>query len=268
MSAAGPTCATGPSAGTTPSAQVAHCQYVTVTKSAVGAAPHALPRFNENGHLLCRISFPSSDFRIDRGPSSPRLRRQRLVTANTGNAERHNRAYPSDAIHVRESGDSCCDRSAAVYLPVLGAEKVWSASFVAVLLMTRGTFSLLSRMALGILADRLSRRAILLSTVAMAAALFTTVPLIGHHALSVAIMAILGLGMGVGQPISLAWTMVAVPRGARSTATAVRLMGNRLGQVVLPTASSGFVVFGGAASAFWLTSALLASCAGAVAVTR
>lgn len=156
----------------------------------------------------------------------------------------------------------------SVYLPVLGAERGWSASFVGLLLAVRATLSLLARVVLGVLADRASRRTILLSTVTLTAAVCAMVPAVEPHAALIIVMAVLGLGMGVGQPVSLAWAVATVPQEVRSTAIAVRLMGNRLGQVVLPAASSVFVAIGGAGSAFWLLSALLASGAGAVAATK
>lgn len=156
----------------------------------------------------------------------------------------------------------------SVYLPVLGAERGWSASFVGLLLVVRATFSLLARLILGMLADRVSRRAILLATVTMSAVLCVIVPIANPHTVLVIVMAVLGLGTGVGQPVSLAWAVATVPPEVRSTTIALRLMGNRLGQVVLPAASSVFVVVGGAASAFWLLGTLLASSAGAVAATK
>ena len=156
----------------------------------------------------------------------------------------------------------------SVYLPVLGAERGWSASFVGVLLVVRATFSLLARLILGMLADRVSRRTILLATVTISAVLCVIVPVASPQTVLIIVMAVLGLGMGVGQPVSLAWAVATVPPEARSMAIAMRLMGNRLGQVVLPAASSAFVVIGGAASAFWLLGTLLASGAGAVAATK
>jgi MFS family permease len=156
----------------------------------------------------------------------------------------------------------------SVYLPVLDEERGWSASFVGLLLMVRAAFSLLARLILSVLADRTSRRAILISTVGLTAVLCAAIPAVGGSVAILVLMAILGLGVGVGQPVSLAWTVAAVPPRARGTAVATRLMGNRLGQVVLPAASSVFVVVGGAASAFWLLGALLASSAGAVVATK
>ncbi len=156
----------------------------------------------------------------------------------------------------------------SVYLPVLGAQRGWSASFVGLLLAIRAAFSLLARLILGVLVARASRRAILSFTVMVTAVLCAIMPAVNHHAALVVVMAVLGLGMGVSQPVSLAWTVATVPPQARSTAIALRLMGNRLGQVVLPAATSVFVVIGGAASPFWLLGALLASSAGAVAATR
>lgn len=156
----------------------------------------------------------------------------------------------------------------SVYLPVLGAERGWSASFVGLLLVIRASFSLLARLGLAALAAWVSRRIVLGFAVTVTAVLCAAIPIVGHPASLFAVMALLGLGMGVGMPVSLASVVAAVPPQARSTAIAVRLLGNRLGQVVLPAASSVCVVIGGAASAFWLLGVLLATGAGAVAATK
>ncbi len=156
----------------------------------------------------------------------------------------------------------------SVYLPVLGEEKGWAATYVGILLVVRATFSLMARLVLGLWSDNASRRTILLSTVGMTAVMCALIPIIGQPSLLMLVMALLGLAMGVGQPVSLAWTVATVPANARPTAIAVRLMGNRIGQVLLPAASATFVAVGGAASAFWMLGILLASSAGAVAMSK
>ncbi len=90
---------------------------------------------------------------------------------------------------------------------------------------------------------------------------------VGHTGLLIAIMAVLGVAIGIGGASSLAWTVSIVPPRARSTAIGVRLMGNRLGQVVTPGASAVFVAVGGASSVFVMPGLLLASSAAAVALT-
>lgn len=47
-------------------------------------------------------------------------------------------------------------------------------------------------------------------------------------------MAVIGLGLGLGQPVTLSWVAGAARRELRGTALELRVSGNRLGQTVLP----------------------------------
>jgi MFS family permease len=51
-----------------------------------------------------------------------------------------------------------------------------------------------------------------------------------------AVVVLMGLGLGVGQPLTMAWLAAATPPGLRGRAMSLRLTGNRLGQVVIPSA--------------------------------
>jgi MFS family permease len=76
--------------------------------------------------------------------------------------------------------------------------------------------------------------------------------------------AVAGLGLGFGQPLSMTLVVQLVPRHARATALAVRLTGNRLGQLAAP-AVAGLVAGGaGASSVFWLMSGMLVASAAAI----
>jgi hypothetical protein len=55
--------------------------------------------------------------------------------------------------------------------------------------------------------------------------------------LMIVAMAIAGLGLGIGQPLTMSWVAVQAAPGVRATALSVRLMGNRPGQVVVPLAA-------------------------------
>ncbi|MBQ6639603.1 MAG: MFS transporter, partial [Saccharopolyspora sp.] len=67
-----------------------------------------------------------------------------------------------------------------------------------------------------------------------------------------------GLGMGVGQPLTMSWLAESTPPGLRGRAMSLRLTGNRAGQVVVPGAV-GLVAAGvGAAGVLGATAAALA----------
>jgi len=151
-----------------------------------------------------------------------------------------------------------------VYLPVLGDRAGLAPSVVGLLLAVRGSFSLLSRLVLGTLVARYSRRSILLVTLTGASAAIVAVPLLTQPLAVAVLMALLGLAIGVGQPVSLAWSMSVVPEENHSTAIALRLMGNRLGQLLVPAAAAVVVTVAGPETAFVLMGGMLATGVGAV----
>ena len=57
----------------------------------------------------------------------------------------------------------------------------------------------------------------------------------------------------------MAWLADSTPPGLRGRAMSLRLTGNRLGQVVVPTAAGVFAAGAGAAGVLWITAAALAA---------
>jgi MFS family permease len=69
---------------------------------------------------------------------------------------------------------------------------------------------------------------------------------------------LLGLGLGVGQPLTMSWLAELAPPGLRRWAMSLRLTGNRLGHVVIPSLVGAVAVGIGAAGVLWATAAALA----------
>jgi MFS family permease len=137
-----------------------------------------------------------------------------------------------------------------VYLPALGTDRGLSAATVGALLTVRAVFSMVSRILLGQVSRRLGRMRLLalslaLSTVALALA---AIPMPAW--LLFGVMAVLGLGLGIGQPLTMSWLSSQAPSGQRGRALALRLAGNRVGQVILPSAIGGVAAGLGAAGVF------------------
>jgi MFS family permease len=72
-----------------------------------------------------------------------------------------------------------------------------------------------------------------------------------------ALCLVVGAGLGFGQPLSMTIVVQLVPESARATALAVRLTGNRVGQVAAPAAAGVIAGNAGASSVFWLMSGVL-----------
>lgn len=122
-----------------------------------------------------------------------------------------------------------------VYLPALGAERGLAASTVGLMLAVRAAFSMVSRLGLGHLSKWMGRTRLMLWSLALSAVTLSlaTVPM--PTWLLFVVLAALGLGLGIGQPLTMSWLTTRAPSGQRGRALALRLAGNRVGQVILPS---------------------------------
>lgn len=146
-----------------------------------------------------------------------------------------------------------------VYLPALGADRGMAAAFVGVLLTLRAVASMTSRLFLGKLVAWVGRRRLMIVSVALSAGAMAAVAVPMPPVGTAVLVVLLGLGLGVGQPLTMSWLAEVAPPGLRGRAMSLRLTGNRLGQVLIPSAV-GLVAAGvGAAGVLWATAGALAA---------
>lgn len=155
----------------------------------------------------------------------------------------------------------------AVYLPAYGQTHGLSVETVGLLLATRAAASIVSRLLMLPMIRVLGRRRLLLSSIVLPAAALAGVPFLDALPLLYAAMAVIGFGLGLGQPITLAWVADRAPDEIRGTALGVRLSGNRLGQTVLPSAVGAVAGISGVAGVFVSLAVLLGASAAAVLAT-
>jgi MFS family permease len=146
-----------------------------------------------------------------------------------------------------------------VYLPALGTERGISAGTIGLLLTVRAVASMTSRFFLGRLVDWMGRARLLTTSIAIAAAGMALVPVPMPPLLLIALIAAMGLGLGAGQPLTMSWLAEATPAGLRGRAMSLRLTGNRLGQVIVPSLAGLLALSAGSAAVLWLTAASLAA---------
>lgn len=142
-----------------------------------------------------------------------------------------------------------------LYLQGLG----FSATIIGMLLSLRALFSMVVRPFMPALV-RISgsRFAALTCSMAAAAAGVGAVPwLSGFWSLAVS-SALVGIGIGLSQPLSMAVVADQTPAGERGLALGVRLTGNRLAQVVNPLFFGLVAQLFGIGPAFWAAGLLLA----------
>jgi MFS family permease len=153
------------------------------------------------------------------------------------------------------------------YLPVLGEQSGVGPSAVGLLLSLRAFGSILSRLLLGRLVIRWGRVRLIVGSTLGSAVLLAAVPLSGSVPVWSALLLVSGFLLGMGQPLTMVLVVRAAPPGAQGRALAMRLTGNRLGQMAVPSAAGLAAGAAGAAAPFWLLGGLLAVSALAVGVT-
>ncbi|MFK0009147.1 MFS transporter [Paenarthrobacter sp. NPDC090520] len=142
-----------------------------------------------------------------------------------------------------------------VYLPALGAERGITAATVGLMLTVRAVFSMVSRLGLGRVSRTLGRLKLLILSLAVSTVSLAVAAIPMPEWLLFVVMAFLGLGLGIGQPLTMSWLSAQAPPGQRGRALALRLAGNRVGQVILPSAI-GVVAVGLGAAGVFLASAV------------
>ncbi|MFD8523315.1 MFS transporter [Streptomyces capillispiralis] len=148
------------------------------------------------------------------------------------------------------------------YLPVVGEHRGIDPAVIGLLLSLRAAATIACRLVLTPLLRLLGRKVLLTVTCLLGALLCAGVALpVPVWALAL-VLAVLGFCLGVGQPLSMTTVVQAAPAGARSTALALRLTGNRLGQVAAPASAGLIAGVAGVAAPFVMLGVLLFLSAG------
>jgi len=143
------------------------------------------------------------------------------------------------------------------YLPLIGESRGISPGTVGLLLSIRAGASFVSRLVINRLVARWSRSTLIAVSASGSGLALLLVTLPADALVLGAVLAVLGLLLGLGQPLTMSFIVAAVPTNARGTALALRFTGNRAGQVVIPVAAGAVAAGAGVSAAFWLLSGLL-----------
>ncbi|MFD3683540.1 MFS transporter [Nocardiopsis sp. NPDC058631] len=148
------------------------------------------------------------------------------------------------------------------YLPLIAESRGIPPVLVGVLLSLRAGSSLLSRLMLSRLLARWSRKQLIVASTSVAALALAlvAVPNAGPLALG-AVLVAGGFLLGLGQPLTMAEVATAAPQQAKGAALALRIWGNRLGQVAIPAAAAGMAGTAGAPGALLFSAAVLLAAA-------
>jgi MFS family permease len=137
-----------------------------------------------------------------------------------------------------------------VYLPALAVERGISTQAVGVLLALRAAATVLSRLAMDRLVRAVGRARLLLGSTGISALLIALLVLPLPTPWMATLLVLAGLGLGIGQPLSMSVVSMAATAGTRGTWMSIRLLGNRLGQAVIPVGVGIFATAMGAGGVF------------------
>ncbi len=145
------------------------------------------------------------------------------------------------------------------YLPLVAHDRGIDATAVGLLLGLRAAASLASRIGIGRLAARWGHDLLVTaSTIGSGVALAVIALPVSSMAVLIPTALIGGFLLGIGQPLTMTLVVRSVPATARGAALALRLVSNRVGQVVLPTLAAIGTGWLGAAGALWFSAGVLA----------
>lgn len=137
-----------------------------------------------------------------------------------------------------------------VYLPALAVERGISANTVGILLAVRAIATVFSRLGLDKLVRSVGRARLLLLSTGFSAVLICLLAIDMSVALMAGVLMLAGLSLGIGQPLSMSVVSAAAAEGTRGTWMSIRLLGNRLGQAVIPVGVGIFATGFGAPGVF------------------
>lgn len=144
------------------------------------------------------------------------------------------------------------------FLPLVGESVGVSPAWVGVLLAIRSAASIASRSSLTAMTQKWNRTQLVITSLLVSCVVIAVVPLcLTSTWISVLAMIVGGFFVGIAQPLSMTMIIKQVPMSWRSPALAVRLMGNRLGQVFIPLVAGAIAAPMGPAGAIWFCCALI-----------
>jgi MFS family permease len=151
-----------------------------------------------------------------------------------------------------------------IYVPLLGTERHIDVKDIGLLLTVRAAASMVARLFYARLVRLAGRWPLMIASCLICAttyaALAISLPLWAMHI----VFAIMGLSFGIATTLSITIVVDMTAPGARGTANSLRIMGNRIGQFVLPFGAGLVAAATGLAGLFLIIAIAIASATGAM----
>lgn len=142
------------------------------------------------------------------------------------------------------------------FVPAWGVENGVGTVAVGMLLSLRALVSMVSRVGLTFLVRRFGRRTLIIVSCALAAIALALLPHAGLPG-AVVLMVLMGIGLGIPQPLTMAWAVALTRPQLHGAVLGLRLSANRLAQICLPLALGAFAAPLGSAAVFSSLAVLL-----------
>lgn len=143
------------------------------------------------------------------------------------------------------------------YLPLIGQENGLSVTTVTWLLALRTFASVISRMIIGMLANRWGSLSLLWTASATAGVCVILIPILSQTWTLAILLAVAGFCFGLTQPLTMTWVSTLSDPANRAAVLSIRLAGNRLSQVAIPSIASVLTIVAGSGIVFTISGALL-----------
>jgi MFS family permease len=144
-----------------------------------------------------------------------------------------------------------------VYFPVYAKGIGLSATTIGLVMGAFGTAAFVVRLLIPPVTRRVGERKMIAVALALAAVAYVTIPLMHDPWLLGAVSFAVGLGIGCGQPLSMALSFNAAPPGRSAETIAMRLMVSYGTHVFIPPVFGAFGAVLGLAPVFWTCAMLL-----------
>ncbi len=143
------------------------------------------------------------------------------------------------------------------YFPLYAASLGYSVSMIGWILTVMGLASVIVRFLLPVLTTRFGRDSVLLGSLITAGIAFLFIPIFNLLVVFFIIAALMGAGLGCGQPLSMSTVYNASPIARKAEALGLRLATNRLSQVIAPLLFGWIGAIGGLSPVFYLSGIFL-----------
>ncbi|OIJ13848.1 hypothetical protein BKP35_08715 [Anaerobacillus arseniciselenatis] len=143
------------------------------------------------------------------------------------------------------------------FFPLLAMEKGLTASVIGLIISLNSIAGILIRILIPYLIKKYSRNLVIAYSIMSAGIILILTPLLSNVFALGLLSFILGLSLGIGQPLSISITINSLPKERVGEGLGLRLSINKLSQVLMPVVFGGVSTVSGMASVFYISGVLI-----------